>query len=666
MTSSPQGDVPATTDAYAAIQEELIRALKRADALRVQAEAARAAIEAVGIGLWDLDVASGQLHDAGQLAQVCGGTAPTTLEGFFQWLHVDDRAGAREAYERTLVTGEPWDVEARTRGDEDQPGWIWWRGTVIETRSLPPARLTGIAADLTDRKRAQADAEFRRRLVELQAEAGLDGLLVVSDSGQILYSNRRFAEMWDLPPEVVARGSDEEALRLARQRVADPDEFTRRIEQLYAHPESPSREEVRLKDGRVVDGYGAPVLGADGRLHGWLWSFRDVTSERQAQEAIREASRQKDQFLAMLAHELRNPLAPVLNAAETLARQLPRDSAEARAVSIIARQAQHLSRLVNDLLDVSRLARGNMQLRTDRLDFAALVRQRMADLDSSIRANELDLVVDVPDEPAWIDGDQARLAQVIDNIVWNAVKFTDPGGTITVRMRSVADEGENGEAVLSIRDTGVGMDERMLSRMFEIFSQADESLARRGGGLGLGMPVARQLVEEHGGRISAGSDGIGKGAELEVRLRLVEPPREATEAAVPASTPPHRSLRVLIIEDNPDVAEALALVVETLGHEPRVVTNGAEGIRAGLAEESPPQVVLCDIGLASELDGYGVARRLRAAGVGIYLVALTGYGRGSDQRAAAAAGFDRHLTKPVSIGTLEELLAEVAERVPRR
>jgi len=179
------------------------------------------------------------------------------------------------------------------------------------------------------------------------------------------------------------------------------------------------------------------------------------------------------------------------------------------------------------------------------------------------------------------------------------------------------------------------------------------------------MPVAQRLVEEHGGLISARSEGVGKGAEFEVRLPLVEPPRDAAEAAV-AATAPDRSLRVLVIEDHPDVAETLAMLVEVLGHEPSVVATGAEGIRAGLAEESPPELVLCDIGLAGELDGYGVARRLRAAGVGAFLVALTGYGRDSDQRAAAEAGFDRHLTKPVSIDTLEELLAEVAATSPRQ
>ncbi len=364
--------------------------------------------------------------------------------------------------------------------------------------------------------------------------------------------------------------------------------------------------------------------------------------------------------MAMLAHELRNPLAPVRNALHVQRMPGVDAATTARAQAIIERQVTHMTRLVDDLLDASRIARNKIQLRPERLNLARLVRTTAEDRRPMVEDAGLTLAVEAPYPPVWVEGDATRLAQVLNNLLDNATKFTDRGGTITVRLTVDANEGQ---AFLRIRDTGIGIEPELLHRLFDIFAQGDRSLDRSRGGLGLGLAVVRGLIQLHGGDVHASSDGPGCGAEFAIRLPL------AAEPSIPAETPSaaasqENRLRVLVIEDNPDAAESLRMLLQLQGHQVRLADTGPGGVQ--VAEAWRPDVVLCDIGLPGGLDGYGVARELRRnpATAQARLIALTGYGQEQDRARAQEAQFDHHLTKPCEPEVLQSLL--VNSKPPQR
>jgi signal transduction histidine kinase len=367
--------------------------------------------------------------------------------------------------------------------------------------------------------------------------------------------------------------------------------------------------------------------------------------------ALEEADRRKDEFLAMLAHELRNPLAPLVAGIHVLRQTDPGSRVREETLERMERQLRHLNRLVDDLLDVSRLVRGKVQLRRERLDLARLVRTTVRDGQTQ-PAGSLELAVRTPDTPVWVQGDAVRLVQVISNLLDNAAKFSDRKGRVEVRLVVSAD---GKQAVLTIRDEGIGIEADQLPRLFESFAQADRSLDRTRGGLGLGLAVVKGLVELHGGEVEAASAGAGQGAEFTVRLPVEEEPPLLRELPVSPRRPTNR-LRILVIEDNQDAAQSLQLLLDLLGHETRVAYTGPDGV--DMARRWQPDVVLCDIGLPG-LDGYGVAKalRLHPKTAQVRLLAITGYGSEEDRSRSRQAGFDLHLTKPVDPADLVPLLA---------
>jgi len=315
-----------------------------------------------------------------------------------------------------------------------------------------------------------------------------------------------------------------------------------------------------------------------------------------------------------------------------------------------------MARLVDDLLDMSRISRGKILLRKEPLDLADLLRHVAEDYRSSLETAGLQLQVRLPSEPLWTVGDPTRLAQVIGNVLHNASKFTDAGGRVTVEALC-----DGPTARLRVRDTGIGMEPAMVTRVFETFTQADRSLDRSRGGLGLGLALVKGLVELHGGKVRASSEGVGKGTELSIWLPLHDP--ATAPPAVPTSNHavPARC-RILVIEDNPDAATSMRMLLTLTGHEVALAYSGPEGVTA--ARQFNPDVVLCDIGLPGGMDGYAVARALRQE-LGMacaYLVAMTGYGQDGDKQLSSEAGFDVHLTKPVDFDRLQRLLAEAPAR----
>ena len=384
---------------------------------------------------------------------------------------------------------------------------------------------------------------------------------------------------------------------------------------------------------------------------------RDLSAAKLAEEGAREADRRKDEFLSMLAHELRNPLAPILNSLH-VARQPETSAADCeQALTLADRQARHLTRIVDDLLEVSRVMRGKVELRPQRLDLTNLVQTTVEDRRSVVEQAGLSLEVKTPAAPVWVNGDATRLSQVFQNLLDNAVRFTDRCGRVTVRL--VIDKDQ---AVVTVRDSGIGIEPEMLPRLFDVFAQADRTLARTRGGLGLGLSVVKGLIALHGGQVAAASKGPGRGAEFTVRLPVAAPPPALAETSAPSLTnatkavPPPQGSRVLVVEDQRDAAASLQMLLEMLGHETRIAYTGPDGVR--IAGEWRPDIVLCDIGLPG-LDGYGVARELRLNPVTaqVRLLALTGYGTDEDRRRTREAGFDLHLTKPVAPETLQDVLA---------
>ena len=380
---------------------------------------------------------------------------------------------------------------------------------------------------------------------------------------------------------------------------------------------------------------------------------RDRTAElSEANRMLAEGDRRKDEFLAMLAHELRNPLAPIRNAIELMRLRGPDEPDLHWARDIIERQVQHMTRLVNDLLEVSRITRGKVTLQKEVLNVAAVIARAVETSRPHVEARRQHLTVSFPPDPVFLEGDMTRLAQILSNLLNNAAKYTPEEGQIQLTTRL-----EDAEIVFRVRDTGIGIPPEMLRRVFDLFIQVNQSLDRSQGGLGIGLTLVRSLVELHGGSVQVFSDGPGKGSEFVVRLPAV------LNAVPDAAIANHRSdgergpprRRILVVDDNVDSAESLAMVLRVTGHQVRTAHDGLTAL--AMADEFEPEIVLLDIGLP-QMDGYEVARRLRSRQRvdGLVIVALTGYGQDDDRRRSREAGFDHHLVKPVQPAVLKPLL----------
>jgi len=409
------------------------------------------------------------------------------------------------------------------------------------------------------------------------------------------------------------------------------------------------------RNGRDVpiDDSGAPIRDSRGRIVGVVLVFRDITERRRTEQATEEADRRKDEFLAMLAHELRNPLAPIRNAAHTVG-LLGRDDSRLQWVSgVIERQVGLMTRLVDDLLDVSRITSGKITLQRAPVSIRAVLEQATEMAGPAAESRRQHLVVEEAEGLGAVDGDRARLVQAVGNLLDNAIKYTDEGGRITLAAHR-----EGATVVISIRDSGVGIPADMLPQVFDLFTQADRSLERRQGGLGLGLTLVRRLVEMHGGVVRASSAGPGLGSEFTIRLPVMVGHDGAAESE-PSSAPPVPDgipRRVLVVDDQPDSTDSLAMLLRLRGHEVHTAADGPSALEE--IARHRPEVVFLDLGLPG-MSGFDVARRLRAQPetAHLRLVALTGYGTDADREKAREAGFDVHLAKPVDPTTLDAVLA---------
>jgi PAS domain S-box-containing protein len=396
-----------------------------------------------------------------------------------------------------------------------------------------------------------------------------------------------------------------------------------------------------------------PVVDADGTPRGCVVTMTDITERRQAEDRLRASDRHKEEFLAILAHELRNPLAPIRTAVEILrSSELLERSKLGFAVDIIGRQTANLIRLVDDLLDINRISQGKIVLQRATIDMRTVVDQALEICRPLISARRHTLETHIATESLAVDGDAVRLAQVVVNLITNAANYTPPGGRIEVRLER--GEGSPPQAVVRVTDNGVGIPADLLEQIFEPYRQASQSKERTTGGLGLGLTVSRRLMQMHGGTVEARSAGPGRGAEFIARLTLIDRNPAIQEKAAGAATL-EDTRRVLIVDDNPDAAESLAHLLKLAGHDVTSVTSGSAALEC--AGSALPDVVLLDIGMPG-MDGYEVARRLRAlpGSSGVRLIAMTGYGTLADRHESERCGIDHHLVKPVDLTALQPLL----------
>jgi PAS domain S-box-containing protein len=394
---------------------------------------------------------------------------------------------------------------------------------------------------------------------------------------------------------------------------------------------------VRLAVARVGDGVAVATV--------------DLSERRRAEEALVEAARQKDEFLAMLAHELRNPLAPIRNSSEVLAKILPHEPRARAMIEVLRRQVRHLSHLVDDLLDVSRITQGRIELNFSTVDLADILSHAVESVEPSIREHAHKLQILSSSRGLYVAGDPARLVQCLVNVLNNSIKYTERGGRILLESRE-----EDGQAVIEVSDNGSGISPHLLPRIFDLFVQSDRTLDRSQGGLGIGLSVVKRLIEMHGGTVQARSDGPGQGAVFTIRLPLVQRARLDPQPGESGAVPPRR---ILVVDDNLDAADTLVMMLRLDGHEVQAVYRGQDALEK--IGSFRPQIVLLDIGLP-ELNGYEIARRIRSLpdGKHVRLIALTGYGQDEDRARAVEAGFDDHLVKPVESAVLQSHLAAPA------
>ena len=576
----------------------------------------------------------------------------TTLEQMRGWgwravHHPDHVDRVVQRIQHSWDTGEVWEDTFPLRGRDGTYRWFLSRALPIRDADGRVVLWFGTNTDITERllaSEALATAERQLRLIANHAPV----MIAYCDAAaRYKFVNRPYAARFGLTPEEVVGRHLEDILGRGAYTAIRP-----YVEQVLNGTAVEFELDLDYKTGgsQFMHCAYAPERTADGAVIGFVAAIINITDRKQAEERLREADRRKDEFLATLAHELRNPLAPIRNSLEIMKRAGGDAARVEEARATMDRQTAMMERLIDDLLDVSRITRNRLELRRQTVELASVLHHAVeASRPLAERAGQT-IAVAVPDAPIYLDGDPARLAQVFSNLLNNACKFTGAGGHIALTATRQGDE-----AVIAVRDDGIGIAAEMLPTIFEMFMQVDRALEATTGGLGIGLTLAKQLVDLHGGSVTAASDGPGRGSVFTVRLPLQSAPAEVGREA-PAAAPAGTPRRILVVDDNRDSAESLALLLAMLGHETRIAHDGLDALEA--AERFRPDVMLLDIGLP-KLNGYEACRRIReqAWGRQMMIVALTGWGQDDDRRRSSEAGFDEHLVKPVDYARLTALLA---------
>jgi PAS domain S-box-containing protein len=559
---------------------------------------------------------------------------------------------------RAKIIGIGREVAGRRRDGSAFPMEL----AISEFRFGEDRYFTGIVRDITDRKRAEQELREAEERMRSVVNHVIDGIITIDAKGDIESFNPAAEKLFGYRrDEVIGRN--------VRMLMPEPyhAEHDRYIQNYLASGQAKIIGTGREVTGKRKDGSTFPMELAVSEFHiaarrYFTGIVRDITERKRLQDELKqrlvdlaEADRQKNDFLAMLSHELRNPLAPLRNALFLLKTQ-GGDPEMAEVHGMMERQLQQLVRLVDDLLDVSRIIRGKIELRKERIDLMHAVRRAAETAKPDIEAHGHALELALPARPIHVVGDMIRLAQVISNLLTNAAKYSRVAAPIDVIVRR---EGE--QAVVVVRDRGIGIPAALLPRIFDLFVQGDHALARSQGGLGIGLTLVKRLVEMHDGTVSAASRGDGQGSEFEIRLPALAEDVQTAAGEAPSAARMLAGRRVLVVDDNIDAAESIARILRLFGHEVQCRYDGPSALAAVPAYR--PEIIVLDIGLPG-MDGYQVARELRAMkDIGrVQILAVTGYGQEDDRRRSREAGFDQHLTKPVDPELLESIVGAVGPR----
>ena len=663
LTGEQGGAVVSHTDITAPMQ--LSRDLHEAH------ERLALAQESAGAGIWDWDMLTDELVWSDQLYQLFGldpVQAPASFETWRRIVHPEDLAAAQQRIRDAVQNKSPLANEYRIVLPTGDRRWIAALGKSTTDDTGRPVRMSGICLDITDRKQAEQQVIATTRRLQALMEALPVGVSFSEDrSCQRVSGNAALFAQFEMAPEdnVSASATERQAAGRRVRYLHEGRELSDAelpLQRAVAEGRSvpPMEFEIHLPSGRrwFAEVSGAPLRDGDGQVVAGLAVVVDVTARRQAEEALREANRRKDEFLAMLAHELRNPLTPIRNAVHIMGLLDLHQPRLRWAREVIDSQLRHLTRLVDDLMDVSRFMRGKITLSKEVLDVASVMDSAAATLLPVIEGRGQRLTVRLPPERIWLNVDRIRLTQILTNLLDNASKFSADGGHI-----ELAAEAAGNEVAIRVRDDGRGIAPALLPHVFDLFRQGDTSLDRPTGGLGIGLTLAQQLVSLQGGRVEAASAGVGQGSTFTVRLPMAAPAPTATPEPAHESLRAAAPVRVLVVDDDVAVADSTSTWLEMTGHDPRVARSGPDALE--LAATFRPQVVLLDIGLAG-LDGYQTAQRLRGlpGGDELLLIAITGYGDDEAVARSRAAGFDHHLVKPFDPGELVRLLSRRGTDAP--
>jgi PAS domain S-box-containing protein len=630
-------------------------AIEREAANAAERDVLAAALESVDAGVHSFDPMTGEGRWDARFRSLLGLSAdqPATREALLARVHPDDRARVESAVMHAMVNGGPrrYSVEFRIMRGDGEVRWISSTGFAVFDRERL-TRVVGTGRDVTERRRVEAALRESEQRFATLAE-GSPVLLWVSGARGNEFVNRAYLEFIGVDTDQQVRGYD-------WSRYVHPDDresYLNAYKRAFAAQTRFSAEfRFRRRDGeyRWMRSEATPRFGDDGEFQGHVGATVDITERRHAEEGLRVADRQKDEFLAMIAHELRNPLAPIRNASEVLALRYAGDPQAAVPLGMLRRQSEQLARLLDALLDVTRIAQGRIALNRETLEVGVVVGQAIETVGPLAQAKSQLLRLERDEEPFYVRGDRTRLVQSITNVLENSVKFTPGGGEIVVSVRDAGPD-----VTVSVRDNGAGIPADLVPRVFDLFVQSERTPDRSLGGLGIGLSLVKRIVEMHGGAVRVASEGEGRGTTVTLSI----PRSEAPAGLESSSETANAARRVLIVDDSTDAADSLAMLLKLEGHD---VTTAYSAVAAlETAEQLLPDVAFIDIGLP-QMDGYEVARRLRANERcrAIRLVALTGYGQPGDRDEARRAGFDHHLVKPADLQSVGAILAEPAQLAP--
>jgi signal transduction histidine kinase/ActR/RegA family two-component response regulator/type II secretory pathway pseudopilin PulG len=634
-------------------------------------------------GTWYWDLQSGEVRTSESVTWIYGRDVPSFERQRGTLLPVESWERIEAALQETLKTGKGYDLEIQVNHGDGYPIWVNAKCEAMRDERNEVIGLRGTIQDITERKgyedalrdnemaahQAAYEAEMQRRRLAAVLEATPVGVFVTDAKGAVTEMNEAGKQIWGFNhpvPESVddyrewrgwwADGSEHHGCPIAHDewpmvRALKGEEACGIIE--IAPFDDPQARRILMMSGAVI-------RNGEGAIIGGVVAQMDVTERIRVEEELRHADRRKDEFLAMLAHELRNPLAPISAAADLLRLGTQDPAGIKYASTVITRQVRHMAGLVEDLLDVSRVTRGLVRLDRQHLDFNLIAREAIEQVKPVFDAKGHALDMQLPDRPAPVMGDPKRLVQIVVNLLSNAAKFTPVGGHIKVAV-----EDEKGAIRLTVEDDGIGMTPDIKSSAFDMFVQGERTPDRSQGGLGIGLALVKSLVELHGGLVGCDSEGPGKGSRFTVTLPMTSGPlsqtkREDSDSLLDTA----KTLKVMIVDDNVDAAQTLTGLVEALGHHARVEYSSHAALERALLE--PPDLCLLDIGLP-EMDGRELARRLRAQPETAHamLVAITGYAQAQDRQSIKQAGFDHHFAKPIDMTQLAAILSEAGKRAAK-